>query len=109
MNAIPLFLAMMSVLLAPSSIWAQAESERITLIFSGAGCQTHHEHIEEMLRQLEGVRTVDGQSISGHLLIDIERGRITAEELARRASDMADTCRADVMASCITAGTLQIH
>ena len=109
MNTTSLFLMMISVLLAPSSTWAQAEHERITLMLSGAGCQTLQERIEEVARQLEGVRTVDGRSISGHLLIDIERGRITAEELARQASQMAATCQAAVMASCITAGTVKIR
>ena len=109
MNATPLFLMMISILLAPSSTWAQAESERVTLMLNGAGCQTLHERIEEVFRQLEGVRTVDSRSISGHLLIDIERGSITAEELARHASEVAATCRADVMATCITAGAVKVR
>jgi hypothetical protein len=91
---------------------AGASIERTTLMLAGAGCQRLHEDVEEALRRLAGVRAVDTKSVPGHVLIDVERGRVTAEQLAAEVARLAGSdefCRASVMESCITAAPMSRH
>lgn len=94
------------ILASPRS-FAQPAVERITLMLNGSACELNHPDIEAALLKLPGVRSVDGHSIPGHLLIDVEKDRVTADELARRVIELPGAqslCQASVMQSCITAG-----
>ncbi|MCX5723444.1 MAG: hypothetical protein NTX84_02780 [Nitrospirae bacterium] len=85
---------------------AGAPKERIALMLTGSTCREIQQTIETVLRHTEGVFAVDGASVSGHLLIDVEEGTISAQGLltitqAAMATDLS--CRVEVMRSCITA------
>lgn len=91
---------------------ASAESTRITLMLSGTGCESSRHDIETTIRRFTGVQTVDGQSIPGHLLIDVDKGRLTGEELAHKVTELGTEqrpCRSTVMESCITASFLPVN
>jgi hypothetical protein len=104
---ISLILISSVTILASPKTFAQSAVERVTLMLNGSSCELSHPGIEEALKELPGVRTVDGHSIPGHLLIDVEKGRVTADELAHRVIEFSTAqspCQASVMQSCITAG-----
>jgi len=85
--------------------FAGSSLERITLVLTGTGCQASNE-IEKAFNGLDGVRAVDGRSIPGHVLVDIERGRVTGAELVHHLAALENAranCHASVMESCITA------
>ena len=109
MNLIVLTIAFFSI---SQLSFAESSLERITLLLTGTGCQASDENIEKAFNGLDGVRAVDGRSVPHHLLVDIERGRLTGAELAHRIAALADrgtTCQASVMESCITAGPLKVR
>lgn len=76
---------------------------------AGSECDSFSRDIETALRELPGVRFLDGRSLPGHLLIDVDPEQVTADDVVRRVAEIETTivqtsCRADVMQSCITAG-----
>jgi len=81
--------------------------ERTALALSGPDCGRSHQTILETLERLEGVASVEGETIPDHLLVDHDGLRRTGEELAGFVNGLAalqGRCRAAVMQSCITAG-----
>jgi hypothetical protein len=107
-------MALLSVVALPGLLacahHARADSgiERITLMLQGAGCAAVQAQLETAVGRLDGVRAVDDQSVPGHVLIDIEKGRVTAVQLIQRVNDLSTDppCQAGLMESCITAGRI---
>jgi len=104
-KTVSLYLAL-ALLVINQQAFAEPGTERITLMLSGIGCETLRDQLPGILGGSEGVLAVDGRSIPGHLLVDVERGRVTGEQLVHRVAEMATACQAGVMESCITAGNL---
>jgi hypothetical protein len=78
-------------------------------MLTGSECDSFSRDIDTALRELPGVRFLDGRSLPGHLLIDVDPEQVTADDLVRRVAELETTtgqtsCRAGVMQSCITAG-----
>lgn len=101
-SAVLLLLAVLSF----SPVAAGAPNERIALMLTGSTCREIQQKLETTLRHTEGVFAVDGASVPGHLLIDVEEGKTSAQELltitqAAIGTDLS--CRVEVMRSCITA------
>lgn len=103
------------VFLAPTwskSGFAASQLERVTLMLVGDECDSFSRDIETALKAHPGVRFIDGQSLSGHLLIDVDPEQVTADELVRSATELETlrqrACRASVMQSCITAGAVPV-
>lgn len=95
-----------ATLLFHSPIAAAAPKERIALMLSGSQCQEAQQTLEPVLRQTEGVFAVDGTSVPGHLLLDVEEGKISAQAMltvAQTTLGTALSCQVDIMQSCITA------
>lgn len=103
MKTAPIYLAL-ALLVMNQQAFAEPGTERLTLMLSGTGCEALRDQLSEILGGSEGVRAVDGRSIPGHLLVDVERGRVTAEQLVHRLADMTTACQVGLMESCITAG-----
>lgn len=85
---------------------AGAPKERIALMLTGSTCREIQQTIETVLRHTEGVFAVDGASVPGHLLIDVEKEKASAQELltiTQTAIGADLSCRVEVMRSCITA------
>lgn len=85
---------------------AAPPKERIALMLSGAQCQEAQQTVEPVLRQTEGVFAVDGASVPGHLLLDVEEGKVSAQDMltvAQTTLGTALSCQIDIMQSCITA------
>jgi len=81
--------------------------ERAALSLSGSDCRLSHHDIIETLERLEGVTSVEAETIPDHLLVDHDGLRRTGEELASFVNGLAalrGRCRAAVIQSCITAG-----
>ncbi len=86
----------------------EAAGFRITLALSGDACDRRRDAIETALKQLPGVRAVDFRSIPGHVLVDVDRGSVTPDQLATAVNSTASPggpCRAEEMKSCVTAGS----
>lgn len=88
----------------------EAGSSRIALSVNGEACDPQRATIETTLKQLPGVRAVDVRSVPGHILVNVEEGRVTAAEVAAAVNgltDQAGACTAQEMKSCITAEVLK--
>jgi copper chaperone CopZ len=92
---------------------AASPFQRVTMMLSGSECDSFSRDIETALQTVPGVRLLDGQSVPGHLLIDIDSEQVTADELVREVAELRGStgqtaCRASVMQSCITAGVVPV-
>lgn len=93
--------------LSPAS--AGPPKERIALMLTGPHCREVQQTLETDLRQTKGVFAVDGNSVPGHLLIDVEEGQTSAHNILTIVQKTIGTtlpCRVEVMQSCITAPRL---
>lgn len=96
----------MALLISLPPLSAAAPKERIALMLSGSQCQEAQQTLEPVLRQTEGVFAVDGTSVPGHLLLDVEEGKVSAQDMRRVAQTTLGTalsCQIEIMQSCITA------
>ena len=96
----------MAMLISHSPLSAAAPKERLALMLSGSQCQEAQQMLEPIFRQTEGVFAVDGASVPGHLLLDVEEGKISAQDMltvAQTTLGTALSCQVDIMRSCITA------
>lgn len=84
---------------------AQATVARISILLTGEGCAAQRQALANQLTAVHGIVFVDGHSIPDHLLIDVEDGTPTAEQLVRRLNDALTStpCKAEEMKSCISA------
>lgn len=85
---------------------ADAAGARIALSLTGEACARQQAAIETTLLQTPGVRSVDLRSVPGHLLIDVEEGLVTTDQLAATVNGLTapqGSCVAEAMQSCITA------
>lgn len=102
-----LFIALCTAtLLSFSPASASAPKERIALMLTGSTCREIQQTLETVLRRTDGVFAVDGTSVPGHLLIDVEEGKTSAQDLLTIVQTSIDTtlsCQVEVMQSCITA------
>ncbi len=104
---VSLFVIIVGTIFVSPFTFAQSPVERVTLMLNGSACESFSSSLEVALKELPGVRTVDGRSVPGHLLIDVERELATADELAHRVIEFLaaqSLCQVSVMKSCITAG-----
>nr|MBI3612251.1 hypothetical protein [Nitrospirota bacterium] len=95
---------MMGLLLLVGTV--EAGSSRIALSVTGEACARQQAAIEAALKQLPGVRAVDFRSVPGHILVDVEEGRVTADQAASTVNGLKvqdGACTAQEMKSCITA------
>jgi hypothetical protein len=95
-----------AVLLFLSPASAGPPKERIALMLTGPHCREVQQTLETDLRQTEGVFAVDGNSVPGHLLIDVEEGQTSAHDILTVVQKRISTtlpCQVEVMQSCITA------
>ena len=83
----------------------QAGVTRVAILLTGEGCAVQRQALADQLNKGQGIVQVDGRSVPDHLLIDVESGTMTAEQLVGRLNDaLASTpCKAEEMKSCITA------
>jgi hypothetical protein len=98
-----------AVLLFLSPALAGPPRERIALMLTGPHCREALQTLETDLRQTEGVYAVDGDSVPGHLLIDVEEGKTSAHDILTVVHKTIGTtlpCQVEVMQSCITAPRL---
>jgi hypothetical protein len=90
--------------LCPSN--AAAGQDRVALAFKEERCASRMDELITRMRGLQAVKAVDTSSVPGHVLVDIERGQVSAEELEafwNRSTDDLSPCRVEIMKSCITA------
>jgi hypothetical protein len=83
--------------------------ERIALMLTGSSCREAQQTFETALRQTDGVVAVDGNSVPGHLLIDVEEGKTSPRDIVMvvyRSAHVPLSCQVEVMQSCITAPRL---
>lgn len=95
---------MMGLLLLAGTV--EAGSSRIALSVTGEACARQQAAIETALKQLPGVQAVDVRSVPGHILVDVEEGRVTADQAASTVNGLTaqdGSCAAREMKSCITA------
>ncbi len=101
-SAVFLLLTLLSFV--PAS--AGAPKERIALMLAGSTCRETQQTLETTLRRTDGVFAVDGTSVPGHLLIDVEEGKTSAQDLLTITQTAIGTdlsCQVEIMRSCITA------
>jgi len=80
--------------------------ERITLMLTGSSCREAQQTFETALRKTDGVFAVDGNSVPGHLLIDVQEGKTSPHDIVTvlyRSTHVPLSCQVEVMQSCITA------
>lgn len=83
--------------------------ERITLMLTGSSCREAQQTFETALRKTDGVFAVDGNSVPGHLLIDVQEGKTSPHDIVTvlyRSTHVPLSCQVEVMQSCITAPRL---
>jgi hypothetical protein len=83
-----------------------AAQERVALAVQNATCGSRLDEFITRMRGQHVVRAVDSSSVPGHILIDVERGKVLPEELQEmwnRWAGELTTCRVEIMRSCITA------
>lgn len=90
-------------------VFATSSLQRVTLMLTGSECDSFGREIEPGLQKIPGVRLLDGQSVPGHLLIDVDPEMVTSDDLVHRIAELRRSagqtaCQASVMQSCITAG-----
>ncbi len=105
MNVVSAVCVLLAVLSCPPAS-ADAPKERIALMLTGPACREAQQTIETVLRRTDGVFAVDGAGVPEHLLIDVEEGTISAQELLTITQKTIATdlsCRVEIMRSCITA------
>ena len=96
----------MATLLSQFPASAAAPKERIALMLTGSQCQEAQQTLETALRQTDGVFAVDGTSVPGHLLLDVEAGKTSAHDIltvVHTTLGTAPSCQIEIMQSCITA------
>lgn len=84
---------------------ADAPKERIALMLTGSDCREAQQTLIAALRQTDGVFAVDGAGVPGHLLIDVEEGKTSAQNILTVVQTTIGTppsCQVEVMQSCIT-------
>jgi len=84
---------------------SHAAMERVPVMLTGPGCDTHENELSKALLTLQGVNAAHFHRIPDHVLVDITMGMITPEELVQHLNTAATSwqCRAEIMQSCITA------
>lgn len=58
-----------------------AGEETITLMLGGKFCDGYVGDVEQALRRVPGVKTVDFKSMKGHAVVIVESGRVKPEQL----------------------------
>jgi hypothetical protein len=83
---------------------SHAAMERVPVMLTGPGCDTHENELSKALLTLQGVNAAHFHRVPDHVLVDITVGMITPEELVQRLNTAATSwqCRAEIMQSCIT-------
>jgi len=95
-----------ATLLSHSPASAGPPKERIVLMLTGSNCPDALQTLETTLRQTDGVFAVDGNSVPGHLLLDVEEGKTSAHDIltvVHMTIGAAPSCQVEIMQSCITA------
>ena len=98
-----------TTLYAPPPAPAGSPKERIAFMLTGPTCHKNRQAMEAALRQVDGVAAVDGGSVPGHLLLDVEKEKTSPRELLAVVHATVGThlsCRAEIMQSCITSSVL---
>jgi hypothetical protein len=90
---------------------ALAGVTRVAILLTGEGCAAQRPALADQINRVPGIVFVDGRSVPDHLLIDIEDGTPTAEQLVSRLNDAlaSKPCKAEEMKSCITAELIPHH
>ena len=98
-----LFLGLLSGLLLAESV--EAGVTRVSIVLIGQECAVQRPALADQLTKVPGIVFVDGRSVPDHLLIDVEEGTATVEQLVDRVNKTlgSQPCRAEEMKSCITA------
>lgn len=105
MLAVPM--APVLLLALATTAFADPTLERAAFQLSGA-CTAEHRQLLSSLSTMAGVRSIDFTSVPNHLLVDIDRQRLSVQDLApivRRLMTESD-CHAEPMESCISATPL---
>ena len=95
-----------AMLLSHSPASAGAPRERIALMLTGSDCRGAQQTLVTALQQTDGVFAVDSDSVPGHLLIDVEEGKTSTQDILTIVYTAISTplsCRVEIMQSCITA------
>jgi hypothetical protein len=90
---------------------AEAGMTRVAIMLNGEGCAVQRQMATDALSKISGVVNVDGRTIPDHLLVDVQGGDVTADQLLRTVNDMLSLtpCKAEEMKSCITADLALSH
>jgi hypothetical protein len=84
---------------------AEAANQRIALMLSGPACEENHEELRLDLEMIHGVQAVDLLSLPGFVLLDVETGAASPDELTsviNGGNRVSRQCRAQIMESCIS-------
>lgn len=95
-----------ATILSSSTLLADLPKERIALILTGPDCREAQQTLTLALQQTDGVFAVNSDSVPGHLLIDIEGGKRSAQDMLTVVQAAVTTplsCHVEIMQSCITA------
>lgn len=83
----------------------EAGMTRVAIMLSGEGCTAQRQVLIDALSTVRGVVSVDARTIPDHLLVDVAREEVIAEQLVQTANSAisSTSCKAEEMKSCITA------
>ena len=59
-----------------------AGEEKVMLMLGGKFCDGYWGDVEQALKRVAGVKTVDFKSMKGHAIVTIESGKVKPEQLA---------------------------
>ena len=59
-----------------------AGEEKVMLMLGGKFCDGYLGDVEQALRRVGGVKTVDFKSMKGHAVVTVESGKVKPEQLA---------------------------
>ncbi len=93
-------------ILCPPLASAGQPKERLALMLTGSDCRGAQQTLVTALQQTDGVFAVDSDSVPGHLLIDVEEGKTSTQDILTIVYTAIGTplsCRVEIMQSCITA------
>jgi hypothetical protein len=89
----------------------QAGVTRISILLTGEGCTVQRQSLVDQLNKVPGIVLVDARSVPDHVLIDVENGTATTEQIVSSVNGAlsSPSCRAEEMKSCISADVPRVH
>ncbi|MDN5941024.1 MAG: hypothetical protein L0H94_03985 [Nitrospira sp.] len=79
---------------------AFAGEQKVTLMLGGKYCDAYLGDVDEALKRVAGVKTVDFKSMKGHAVVTVESGKVKPAQLATAVNAVKGDswyCTGDVM------------